>query len=142
MNVFTVIYTTNLPDEIESIPWQLSFTSLRAAKLHVLEEAAVCALHVESVIGHLIIPIHEWLDQPEYTTYEQRYSPSYADSWMIVRTELIDEAAENYLDRNSPLCYNVGFRQQDGQVDLAGETHNESNSPHPSAKSREDGGSS
>lgn len=121
MDIFTVIYTCTQPDETDSIPWSLSFTTLLHAKLHVLEEAAVCALHVQGIVG-AITPLATWEEHDDYSTFQQRYSDTFHDSWMIIRTQLVDDSqVERKLDSAGLACYTESFRTQDGEPNLLSE---------------------
>ena len=116
MDVFTVIYTTTQPDETDSIGWQVSFPSLISAKLCVIEEAAIHSQFVREIVGSDIHPLTKWVDAEDYSTYTQTYSGEYNDSWMIIKTELVDDSAvERRLDSAGLACYNSEFRIQDGE---------------------------
>ena len=85
-DIFTVIYTSEVEDEVESIPWMLSFADLDLAQAHVREEAAKRLADEESE------PTATWTDFEDYSIFIQEYDPDTRDSWTIVRTELVEKA--------------------------------------------------
>ena len=89
MDVYTVIFTCEESGEAESIPWQLTFADLDLAKSHVLEEAAVA---LRDFIGdeEAIESSSKWEDREDYSTFTQSYVGGIADTWLIVRTELVE----------------------------------------------------
>lgn len=85
-DVFTVLMTATWEGEGESIPWQLSFADLDLAKGHVLEEAARHAVDWPDT------PAGVWEDYEDYSTFTQTYNEEVNDRWLVVRTELVEQA--------------------------------------------------
>ena len=91
MDVYTVIFTSTIDGEAESIPWQLSFSDLDLAKNHVLEEAEVHRASRRISDGEEHEGILQFLDYEEYSTLTDQWSED-SDTWLIVRTELVEAA--------------------------------------------------
>lgn len=89
MDIFTVIFTATMDGESESIPWQLSFSDLDLARNHVLEEAAAHAL---AFYGEALDSDNRWEDYEDYSTFVAKLDESTIDTWLIVRTELVEAA--------------------------------------------------
>lgn len=85
-DIYTVIFTSTVHDDIESIPWVLSFADLELAKNHVREEAGKHAADLE------IESQGDWDDREGHSTFVQKYGGDIVyDTWLITRTELVEE---------------------------------------------------
>jgi hypothetical protein len=91
-DIFTVIFTSMIDNEAESIPWTVSFANIDLAKNHVLEEAAATVrdFYAQHPKDDPVECPNGWLEGEEYASFTQQYLDGIKDVWLIVRTELVE----------------------------------------------------